>query len=281
MKMVSLYKTLTRKLASVALAGTLLIAWGGVIAQQQLTVGLYPYVPRVDQFRDVIEAEWRTVHPSITLNFLNSDEWDGGYDKDPPPQADVYVFDATYFDYFRSRNWLEPLAPQEIQGLADFMPYASNGVRVGEKYYAIPQLGCASLLFYDKNDRAMVSVTTVSGLHNTLNQCTYISRIPPDRRGLMVDMSGGTTTAMLYVSAAHSLNGFYPFPLPINRAEINADAIKNLRTILTTGSILNATRPTDDPYQYAAWISNGWGRAYVGYSESISRMTDHERSQVA
>jgi len=204
-----------------------------------------------------------------------------GYEKNPSAETDVYVFDATYLNYFMAQNWLEPIGSQEIQGLNDFLSYSSEGVKVGDKYFAIPQLGCASLLFYNKTDVTMGNVSSVADLSKTLNQCTYTSRIPPDRRGLMVDMSGSTTTAMMYLNAAYDLNGIYPFPLPPTQTDVNKTAIGNLRNVLNTGSILNATKPTDNPYQDAVWFSNGWGRAYVGYSESMSQMTEAERSQIA
>ncbi|NET56591.1 MAG: hypothetical protein F6K47_10605 [Symploca sp. SIO2E6] len=60
----------------------------------ELTVGLYPYVPRIEQFQTAIQNQWDKVHPEVSLKFLDENEWDGGYDQDPPQNADVYVFDA-------------------------------------------------------------------------------------------------------------------------------------------------------------------------------------------
>lgn len=279
--MILLRNIFLKKLANIAFVSAMIISCCNAFGQQQLTVGLYPYVPRVEQFRNAILIEWNKIHPDIQLKFLSDSEWDGGYEKNPSAVTDVYVFDATYLNYFMAQNWLEPIDSQEIQGLSDFLPYSSQGVKVGDKYFAIPQLGCASLLFYNKNDVAMSNVSSVVDLSRTLNQCTYTSRIPPDRRGLMVDMSGSTTTSMMYLNATYDLNGIYPFPLPPTQSDVNKAAISNLRNILNVGSILNATKPTDNPYQDAVWFSNGWGRAYVGYSESMSQMTEAQRSQIA
>jgi thiamine pyridinylase len=270
------------RLACGALLG--LAAFGAALAVpvQQLTVGLYPWVPRMDQFQTALQAEWSKVQPQVQLNFLSDAQWDGGYDFDPPAQADVYVFDAMYFDHFLQQNWLEPLQASEVAHLDDFMPYAREGVKVGELYYAIPQLGCASLLFYDRSDTQMANAATLSQLKGVLNQCSYTSQIPPDRRGLMVDMSGGTTDAALYLDTAHSLTGQYPFPLPMSEAEMNQAAVDNLRKILSIGSVRNAAQPSfAQPYQFAHWFSNGWGRAYVGYSESMSQLSEQARRRVA
>jgi thiamine pyridinylase len=152
-------------------------AWG-----QTLTVALYPYVPRTAQFETSIRAAWALVQPNVQLNFINDlGVWDGGYNTDPPQQADIYVFDAMYFEDFRARGLLEAMDPAEIQNAGDFLGYARDAVVVNGKYYAVPQLGCANILFYNVNDAAIANATTLGQLQSTVNQCTYTSEIPPDR----------------------------------------------------------------------------------------------------
>lgn len=249
----------------------------------ELTVGLYPYVPRVEQFQTAIQTEWNKIHPEVSLNFLSEEEWDGGYDNDPPPEADVYVFDAMNFNYFKSQNWLEPIQASEIQDLDDFVPYAIDGVRSGEEYYAIPQLGCADILFYQKYDTALANATNLDDINSALGQCTYTSDIPPDPRGLMLDMAGGTTSATLYLDTVHSLNGKYPFPLPWSESELDPEAIDNMRELLAMASYENATdleAPYKDSYERAEWFSNGWGRALIGYTEAMSVMSEETRKNI-
>ncbi len=199
----------------IALASVL---FSTVAFAQTLTVALYPYVPRIDQFETAIRQAWQQVQPGVPLNFIDDlNVWDGGYDKDPPAQADVYVFDAMYFEQFRANNFLVAMAPNEIQNAADFLSYARDAVIVSGNYYAIPQLGCANILFYNVNDAPVANAGTLSQLKGALNQCTYTSEIPPDRRGLLLDMDGRTTNATLYLDIAHSVNGSYPLPQPASR----------------------------------------------------------------
>jgi len=251
--------------------------------QTELTVGLYPYVPRIEQFQTAIETEWNKVHPEVALKFLSTTEWDGGYDIDPPAEADVYVFDAMFFEYFNSQGWLEPMQASEIDNLTDFVPYAIDGVRSGQEYYAIPQLGCASILFYQKDDTALAKATNLDQIDRALGQCTYTSDIPPDRRGLMLDMAGGTTNATLYLDTVHSINGIYPFPLPGNESQLNSNGIENMQELLAMASYENATDiepPYKDSYERAEWFSNGWGRAVIGYTESMSAMSAETRENI-
>jgi thiamine pyridinylase len=238
-----------------------------------LVVALYPWVPRMGQFQDAITTAWASVQPGVPLSFLSAQDWDGGYSNNPPPNADVYVFDAMFFAYFRSQGLLEPMSASEIQNLNDFVPYAIQGVQAGGQYYAIPQLGCANILFYQQSDAALANATTLTQIKNALSQCTYTSQVPPDRRGLMIDMSGGTTNATLYLDTVHSVTGQYPPPLPWNESQINPVAMNNMRLLLAMASYENGTTDESAPYQRGTWFSNGWGRAVVGYTESMSAMS--------
>lgn len=247
---------------------------------QSLTVGLYPYVPRLDQFQTAIRQQWALVEPGVSLNFLTEEQWDGGYSDDPPQDADVYVFDGMFFEYFRAQGWLEPLAAGEIQNLGDFIDYAISGVKVENQFYAIPLLGCANILFYQKSDAALANATTLSEVHNALSQCTYTSEIPPDIRGLMVDLAGGTSNATMYLDTEHAITGVYPLPLPQNQSQIDPNAMANVKLLLRMASFWNGTTDLEDQYGRAAWFNQGYGRAYVGFTESMSAMSADMRSQV-
>jgi len=245
-----------------------------------LVVGLYPYVPRLKQFESAITAAWSGVQPDVSLTFLPESEWDGGYSNDPPANADVYVFDAMFFEYFRSQGWLEQLAAGEIDHLADFVDYAIDGVEVDGQYYAIPQLGCGNILFYHQDDAALADATTYSEVASALGLCTYTSTIPPDQRGLMVDMAGGTTNAALYLDAVHSITGEYPPPLPWNESEINPEAMAAMRGLLAMTSYENGTTDEQVPYERGIWFGKSWGRALIGFTEAMSVMGPETRSHL-
>ncbi len=250
----------------------------GSTAETTLAVALYPYVPRVEQFKAALASEWGKVQPDIALNFL---DWDGGYSDNPPAGVDVYVFDAMFFEYFRSQGWLEAMSADEIDNLDDFVPYAIQGVRLDSQYYAIPQLGCANVLFYEKDDEPLASANTLREVKSALSQCTYTSKIPPDRRGLMVDMAGGTTSAALYLDAVYSLNGQFPLPLPWNQSQIDPNAMADVRSLLAMASYENGTTDQDVPYQHGQWFGQGWGRAFIGFTESMSAITPEARDNIA
>lgn len=265
--------------AGLMVAATVLVSALSARAET-LTVGIYPYVPNFDQFVSVLKTQWATVEPNVQLNILSQDEWDGGYEMNPPDNLDVFVFDAMLFEYFKAQGFLSELQASEIDHLTDFVDYAINGVKSGDNYYAIPLLGCANIMFYQKSNQALAQATKLSEVKSALGQCTYTSKIPPDRRGLMLDLAGGTTNATFYLDAAHSINGTYPLPLPQNQSQINQQAMSNVQSLLSMSSFYNATvGPTAD-YGRAIWMSEGYGKAMVGFTESMSQMTPEELDKV-
>lgn len=237
---------------------------------QELVLALYPYVPRLEQFKNSIQEKWQEIEPKVTLKILSLEDWDGGYEKDPPANVDVYVFDAIFLNYFKSNGLLLPLEKTEIEGKKDFLSYASEGVQFDDKFYAIPQLGCSNILFYWDADTAMKNATQLTELYQTIGECSYTSKIPPDSRGLMIDMGDGITNSCLYMDALASVKNEFPVPEPENKQQVDVQAMNNLRTLLKMGSYYNATQ--QQPYEAASWFSNGYGRAVVGFTESISAM---------
>lgn len=245
-------------------------AWASARAET-LTVALYPWVPRVDQFEYAIRVAWKQVNPNVPLTFIKDfNTWDGGYSTEPPKQADVFIFDAMYLEDFRARGLLTAMDPAEIKDASDFLDYARKAVIADGKYWAVPQLGCANILFYRKDDAAIANANTLGQLNAALKQCTYTSEIPPDRRGFMVDMNGGTTNATLYLDIAHSVNGLYPLPEP---AKPDPAYIADQRIMLAMASYWNAKSEDETPYARARWFDQGYGRAFMGFSELMSVMS--------
>ena len=185
-------------------------------AAQSLTVGLYPWVPRLQQFEDAITQAWANVQPDVSLVFLTPEQWDGGYHMNPPAEADVYVMDAMFLNYFNSIGSVSILSDDEVQGKDDFFAYAIDGVKnpEGSGYLAVPMLGCANVLFYHKDDQAVAQAQTLGALKQTLGTCTFTSMVPPDPRGLMIDMQGASTAACRYIESEAGIQNTWPISLP-------------------------------------------------------------------
>ena len=80
----------------------------------ELGIALYPYVPRVAQFQEQLQTAWQAIHPGIELRFLCAEQWDGGYNTDPPRGADIFVFDAILLNEYIAGKRLLPLDGTDI-----------------------------------------------------------------------------------------------------------------------------------------------------------------------
>jgi len=194
-----------------------------------LDVGLYPYVPRPEQFKETIQKQWYAKHPNVKLNFIET--WSGGYDNEPK-NLDVFVFDAAYLDDYISKDFLLTLKKSEINDFEDLLPYAKEGVKAEDSsdYYGIPQIGCGTLLFYRKNDLELKNAKTQSEIINTIGQCTYDTLIPPKGKGLMMDFSSKTTNGDFYLEATQDIYGKYTTnpPKPPRAELLNPWSINNV-----------------------------------------------------
>ena len=116
-----------------------------------LNIGLYPDVPRLEQFEEIIIKEWEKKHPHVELIFQNW--WDGGYKKEPE-NLDLFIFDGVFLEDYINKGYLLPLKENDINDFDDLLYYAKEGVKDkrSQEYFGIPQIACRSLLFYRKDD---------------------------------------------------------------------------------------------------------------------------------
>lgn len=246
------------------------------LAAGELNVALFQWVPRLEQFKSVIDEAWSRTHPDVTLNFV---DWDC-YDSDPTKDLDVFVFDGIFLSYFQSRGFLEQISPDQVTDFDDILEFVRNGTQVGGNYYGIPQLACTGFFFCQgKSDGCgdcIGSPDTLSNIYsyvgeNSAPDCV----VPGPGSGMLMDLAGGTTCALLYLDAVQDLTGTYtpnptlPAPGP---GTLNPGAVTNLQLLVRMTGASQAQFSTSQAYQRAGWYSSGSGKALVHYSESTWRM---------
>jgi len=245
-----------------------------------LTAALFPWVPRLGQFQNVIAAAWQRRHSDVPLRFVL---WDC-YGSDPPAGLDVFVFDAIFLDRFVQRGLVSPIAPREIEDAEDLLPYALRAAQDdGGTLYGVPQLGCTSLLFYRRGDAALEAATDLGDVVRALGTRTYTGLRPPRHTGLLVDLSDPTADGCLYVDALEDTYGVYTAhpPLAETAGKLDPWAVGNVRDLLRMASRKEAAYASADQFRRARWFGRGLGRALVGYAENLSAMGEAGRASVA
>lgn len=238
-----------------------------------LNVALYPYVPNPDQFKDVVSRKWKSVEPDVSLHFV---DWDC-YSDDPDSTTDVFVFDTIYLTHFAQKGYLMPFTINEIENHSDIWSFALDGCMNNGVIYGIPQLLCTNLLFYRKGDTKLKYVHNIDQLNKVLGPNNFDEIPLPPNKGLLIDLSGGTTCVCQYLDTLIDVNSSYTnYSVLPDLNKLNVLAIAEIKKIISMAGKEQSQYVPDPyaPYIRASWFANGSGRAYIGYTESMNSFKD-------
>lgn len=255
-----------------------------------ISAAVYPYVPDTETFTSAICSAWQTAGRTEKLYLIaNENIWDGGYSSDPTytngsgtqVPIDVFVFDAMYLEYWKTQT--TPIPADEISNKSDFVSYANVALSLqDDSMYALPMLGCTNIMFYRNGDSGMGSVTNFSDFLSVNPAGVYISPVPFGMTGVMMNMSGKTTIGVDYMVKGYLDNGQWPSTDTLDRS-----IIESLAQVSETASYYNALTGTVPPlddvenqYIRAGYFSEGYGRTSIGFSESMSQMSEATRSVI-
>lgn len=239
-----------------------------------INVALYDYVPDPERFQQAVVKNWAEVEPNVRLNFV---KWDG-YEADPDANVDVFVFDAIFLSHFVDKGYLKAIPQNQIQDRQDIIDFAMEGCTVNGAAYCIPQIVCTNLLFYREDDTALASVRSVPDLYRILGERQSTGVIPDNNEGLLIDMSGGTTKAAMYLDALLDTRQQYTdYTVLPDPNTLNSKAFKSLKQLQKMGGKdqIEYWPDNNDAYIRADWFRSGIGRAFIGYTEAMSSMGDY------
>jgi len=255
-----------------------------------IAAALYPYVPDTNTFAQSICTAWEESGRTETL-YLIADEsvWDGGYGSNPvytngngaQTPIDVFVYDAMYLSYWAQQT--TPVPASFISNPADFVSYARTALtQPDDSMLALPMLGCTNIMFYNEDDAGIDSVSTLPEFIEINPAGVYISPVPYNRSGAMVNMAGKTTIAVNYMVRGFLETGEWP-----SMASVDPAIITPLTELAESASYYNAITGAipslagvEDQYVRAGYFSEGYGRTSVGFSESMSQMSAATRSEL-
>lgn len=256
--------------------------------KQPLRISLFPYVPNQKLIQDTIAKRWSAVHSDIPLQFVELPTRDrpgfDSYKDDPPDNLDVFEFDAIGLEYYVRNNYVTPLSLVEVKDSEDILDFAWKGSMVDGRVYAIPRLACTYVLIYRKDDAAITNAVGLPGLYKVLGDGPkelpkgQTEPVPEDGKGLLIDMSGGTDCACLYLDAFADVSGKYSARPKLPTAiDLDTGGLNDLKLLARMAGKPHALFP--EPYaappkpmplpKRPAWFGAGKGRAFVGYSERL------------
>lgn len=245
--------------------------------QRPLRLALFPYVPNQKLIQEVISRRWNVRHADISLEFVDGTAFDS-YKQDPPDDLDVFELDAIGLDYYARNSFLSPLGQDEVLDSEDILDFAWKGSLIDGRAYAVPRLACTYVLIYRKDDIAVRDAVGLTGVHKVLGDGPkklpegQKEPVPEENKGLLIDMSGGTDCACLYLDAVADVSGKYSVRPKLPTAlDLDTGGLGDLKLLARIAGKPQAlfAEPYDAPPRRPAWFGSGKGRAFVGYSERL------------
>lgn len=231
-----------------------------------ISVAVYPYIPDVALFREILSRQWGELEPDVALNFV---EWDC-YEQPDPAQIDIIMYDAMFASYLAEGGYIQPIPEDAVADKDGILAFAVEGARHEGQLYGIPYLVCSDFLIYHADDAEMAAVENMQQL------CEVVSarkqKAPGD--GLVVNYY--SHYPYFYLDALIDFSGDYSVyeEAPVT---VPPDPTVHARLRQIKQSLPNCEEDTIlRDSKRAALFNDGQCSVYYGYSEDMSRMDDLE-----
>lgn len=234
----------------------------------KLSVLIYPWVPDYSHITNVVENEFEKTNPEIDL-IISGQNWDyyepGGLEK----KYDVYELDTIFLPDFIANGRLQALDYNRLDKnrLKEAFQFAINGSQFNGIIYGAPHWVCGLFLFYFSHDEKMASASNYDSI------VAAIGKKHERNRGLLIDMTGNSTVAELYLDAlldnGLSVKDIISILKSGNLNDVAFTTMSNIVNLADRGTGRGVLTHKAWPPYHAHEFAHGRGRALVGYSERM------------
>jgi thiamine pyridinylase len=248
-----------------------------------LNVALYPYVPApaAAAFQGAVAAAWQRLHADISLKFVAYD----AYLDDPWPTLDVFAYDGVFASYFAEAGFVSLFPAEKAPEAGDLLPFALDAGRTApgsETLCGLPYLGCMSTLLYRTGDAALAAEDLdLAGLCAAVGPAADPQNPqPPPGQGLLMDFTGGTTDACMYLQSVMEAAQAFPWDPALPPASgLDQPAMDRLRLLAATAGRAQAGY-VDPGSARVTWFEGGAGRALTALTETLQAFTPSAAAQI-
>jgi len=243
-----------------------------------INVAIYPYVPNLPDMEKKCEAMFKKINPDVTLNFV---DWDC-YASTDPENIDVFMYDAIYLDCLYEKGYLSELNLSDYSDMDLVMPFALEDTAItvdGEsKTFGIPNLLCSTFLFYRKDDAELADASNIFEIYDAIGKAPA-GRMLHKGKGLLMNYLD--EYPYYYIEAMRDDMGPDGDPASIEGRVDDPEALRSLNAIAKMGGKsmveeLALVYRFSSGYNKAEKFSEGYGRAFIGFSENYSFMGDNK-----
>lgn len=233
---------------------------------QALSVAVYPYIPDMELFRQVLTRQWEALEPDVELTFI---DWDCYLEPDPV-QIDVMTYDALFTSYLAENGYIQPIHAEDLVDREGILPFAVDGAYHNNQLYGVPYLVCSYFLIHRSDDAELAQVQNVSQLCSVLDA----RKQQDSTAGLLMNYNGDYPYH--YLDALIDFSGSYTVydELPSRQPDPAAYQILCQLKQSLAPEQENAEYLELRTFRRGALFNSGYGSAYFGYSEDIHFMDD-------
>lgn len=237
------------------------------VTDDTISVAVYPYIPDMALFQQVLTKQWEEIEPDIKLEFV---DWDC-YANEDPSGIDVITYDALFTSYLAENGYIQPIHRSDIQNEKGLLPFAVEGAVHSDEIYGIPFLVCSYFLMHDADDEKLSAVDNFDELYTVVSEKKAVD----GNTGLMTNFD--SDHPYFYLDAMMDFSGEYTVyeesPDMTSPDEQVVDALQQMASI-------RAVEPEGyedfGTFRRGVLFNAGYGCAYYGYSEDVSFMDDIE-----
>jgi len=226
---------------------------------EKLTVAVYPFIPKVWLFQEILVEKWAELEPDVALEMEHWDSYAG------PTDCDVLMYDAVVLSYLAENGLIHPIAPEEMEDPMGILPFALDGAFHKGRYYGMPFFACGEFMIYYKTDTEMEKVENVARLASVAKE----RREKNPNTGVAV--YSGNNSAYQYLDAMIDMRGEYSLyeQLP-DCTKLDPQILKYVNNLKTSAVWMPPAKLSSTSVEKL--FSQGYGFAYFGYSEGMNDM---------
>ena|GEM_PF-1423735 len=232
-----------------------------------LTYAVFPYLPDVEYYQEIIESRWAEVEPDIKLVRA---QWDC-YADGMPEGIDVIMYDAILQDAIVAEGWIQPIEPEEIQNSEDIYSFALEGVTKNDQLYGIPVFLCGNFLIYDQDCTELEEAEHITDLAEEYGMLVINSEVTENRHQYTIeaiaDIRGEANPSI--EASAENENTANENTVHTGAANRNAAIDSVVDIMMLIDRLAVETHKNDDDMHVALAYDFGVGQGYIGFSESM------------
>lgn len=228
--------------------------------KQEISVAIYPYIPNVELFEELLLQSWKELEPDVVLKLEQWDCYSG------PSDCDVLMYDTIALSYLAENGYVQPIEREEIADADGILPFAMEGITYEGKYYGAPYFVCGDFLIYDREDAQLDAVENFPELLSVVTERRKQDKNTGVLMNFEVDypyhyLEASVDCAGEYSSFEEMPDCFHP----------NQEALKRLREL---GSVVAVLPEEAAGEEKGDLFEAGYGIAFYGVSEKMSYMED-------